>query len=111
MADSTVTKLPTQPERIPISFQLGDKLIDNASVKPLMFQAFTEHVAEAQTLRQPKTWEGRIKRVRMVRQVTYYSGGSPVTAIATFGGCLSWARRPSCKVQRRRVQTRGSKIF
>jgi hypothetical protein len=73
-----VTKLPFQPERVAISFQLGDKLIDSASVKQLMFQAFTEHIAEAQTLRQPKTWEGRLKRVRMVRQVTYYANGVQV---------------------------------
>lgn len=76
-----VTKLATAPLRIPISFQLDDKLIDGAVVKPLSFASFVECIVEAQTMTQPKTFDARIKRTRMMRQVTLYAGNAvvPVT--------------------------------
>ncbi|MBO4228451.1 hypothetical protein [Bradyrhizobium neotropicale] len=58
--------------------QLGDKLIDGASIKPLSFQNFADCIAEAQNMRQPKTFEGRLRRVRMVKQVAYHVNGSTV---------------------------------
>jgi hypothetical protein len=64
--------------KLPISFQLGDKLIDGAVVKPLMFVALADCVTTAQTMTQPLSFEARLKRLRMIRQVTYYSGASPI---------------------------------
>jgi len=52
-------------ERIPISFQLGDVVIDGAVIKPMTFQSFADYVAEAQSMVAPKTFEGRLRRVRM----------------------------------------------
>lgn len=65
--------------KLPISFQLGDKLIDGAVIKPLMFTALADCVTTAQTMTQPSSFEARLKRLRMIRQVTYYSGATPVT--------------------------------
>lgn len=65
-------------EKIPITFQLGDKLIDGAVVKPLTFSSWLDCVTEAQNLREPKTAEGKIRRLRMVRQVTYFANGAAV---------------------------------
>jgi len=64
--------------KIPISFQLGDKLIDGATVKPLTFAALVDCVITANSTTQPKTFEARLKRLRMHRQVTYYAGNSAV---------------------------------
>jgi hypothetical protein len=75
-----VTKLepPKQPDKIPISFSLGDRMIDGAVIKPVTFAAYMGFIAEAQNLTSPKTWEGRIRRVRMTKQVTYYMATAPV---------------------------------
>src|SRR5262245_35600435 len=80
MADSTVVKLDV-PERIPITFQLQDRLIDGAMIKPLSFASFVDCVTEAQAMTSPKTFEARIKRVRMMRQVSFYMGNvvTPLT--------------------------------
>jgi len=74
-----VTKLPAQPGKISISFQLGDTLIDSAVVRPLSFGAFTDCISEARALKQPTAWEARMRRVRMVRQVAYYAGTNQVS--------------------------------
>jgi hypothetical protein len=65
--------------KLEISFQLGDKLIDSAVVKALTFQSFADCITEAQAL-QPatKSFDSRLRRVRLVRQVTYYANGSVV---------------------------------
>jgi hypothetical protein len=73
-----VTKLPAAPERLKIAFQLGDTLIDGAVVRPLSFSAFVECITAAQTMTQPKIFEARLRRLRMLRQVTYYAGNAPV---------------------------------
>jgi hypothetical protein len=65
-------------EKIPISFSLGEKLIDGASIKPMNFGTFAEYVAEAQGMKQPKSFEGRLRRVRMSKQVAYHINGSTV---------------------------------
>jgi hypothetical protein len=62
--------------KIPIAFQLRDQVIDGAVIKPLTFQAFAECVGEAHGMRAPKAFEARLRRLRMVRQVTYYTNGS-----------------------------------
>jgi hypothetical protein len=73
-----VTKLPAQPERIPIAFQLGDATIDGAVVRPLTFSSFADCIAAAQVMTQPKLFESRLRRLRMIRQVTYYAGSTVV---------------------------------
>jgi hypothetical protein len=62
--------------KIPITLNLGDRHIDGAVVKPLSFQAFSDCVTEAQGMKQPKSFEARIRRLRLQRQVTYYTNGS-----------------------------------
>jgi hypothetical protein len=73
-----VTKLPAQPERLKIEFQLGDTLIDGAVIRPLTFAGFSDAIVAAQAMTQPKLFEARLRRVRMTKQVTYYSGNSVV---------------------------------
>jgi hypothetical protein len=73
----TVIKLDV-PERIPILFPLGEQLIDGATVKPLSFQGFVECVNKAVDMTVPTTFEARLKRCRMLRQVTFYIGNTVV---------------------------------
>lgn len=74
----TVTKLPSQPVRYPIAFQLGDTLIDGVIIKPLTFSAFVECITTAQLMSEPKIFEARLRRLRINRQVAFYSGNSVV---------------------------------
>jgi len=53
-------------------------MIDGAIVKPVTFAAFNEFVIEAQSMTTPKTWEGKLRRVRMTKQVAYYTNGTQV---------------------------------
>ena len=73
-----VTKLPAQPVRHPIVFQLGDTLIDGAVIKPLTFAGFVDCIAGAQQLAEPKIFEARLRRLRMMKQVIYHSGNTIV---------------------------------
>jgi len=73
-----VTKLPASPEKIQIQFPLGDTIIDGAVVRPLTFAGFVECVTAAQAMTQPKIFEARLRRLRMLRQVTYYTGNAVV---------------------------------
>jgi hypothetical protein len=73
-----VAKLPTQPQKIAVAFSLGERSIDGVIVKPLTFAALVECVLAAQTGTQPKTFESRLKRLRMVRQVSYFNGNTGV---------------------------------
>jgi len=82
VSDANVTKLPAAPVKIPIKFQLGDTMIDSVIVKPLTFTVFTEVVTAAQGMAEPKTMEARLRRLRLLRQVTYYAGNSPVAMTA-----------------------------
>lgn len=68
-------------EKISIIFPLGDNTIDGAVIRPLTFKAFSDCVTEAQAMKQPATIEARLRRVRLVKQVSYYVNGSvaPVT--------------------------------
>jgi hypothetical protein len=78
VADANVTKLPGPPEKLPVSFQLGDTLIDGVIIKPLTFASFVEAIAAAQIMTEPKTFEARLRRLRLLRQVTFYAGNSQV---------------------------------
>jgi hypothetical protein len=74
-----VTKLPT-PDRIALGdCELGEKRIDGAVVRPLTFQSFVDLLATAQAMTQPKSWDARLKRLRMLKQVTYYHGNTIVS--------------------------------
>ena len=53
-------------------------MIDGAVVKPVTFAAYMDYIAEAQNLTSPKTWEGKVRRVRMTKQVIYYMATAPV---------------------------------
>jgi hypothetical protein len=77
-----VTKLPTAPERIPILFPLGDRLIDGAVIRPLSFSGFVDCVTETQNMASTKTFEARLKRARMARQVAFYVGNT-VTPVSS----------------------------
>lgn len=78
MNDATVTKLPSQPIKYPITFQLGDTLIDGVIIKPLSFAGFVECITAAQMMAEPKIFEARLRRLRMMKQVNYYSGNNVV---------------------------------
>jgi hypothetical protein len=73
-----VTKLPSQPIKWPVKFQLGDTLIDGVIIKPMTFHDFVECITTAQMLQEPKVFESRLRRQRIMRQVTYYSGNNVV---------------------------------
>jgi hypothetical protein len=66
----------TKLEKIPIRFQLGDNVIDGAVVRPLMFQTFAECINDIAAMKAPKTLEGRLRRLRLHRQVAYYINGT-----------------------------------
>jgi len=68
----------TKLEKIPISFQLGDNIIDGAVIRPMSFQNFADYIGEAQAMKEAKTFEARLRRVRLTKQVTYYINGTVV---------------------------------
>jgi hypothetical protein len=80
MAEATVTKLPAQPERIAVAFQLGKDgvQIDGATVKPLSLPAFVDCVLDTRTMNTPNTFEAKLRRNRLMKQVTLYAANTPV---------------------------------
>jgi hypothetical protein len=68
--------MPTGKLVLPMPWQLGDKTIDGAVVNTLSFQNFADYVTEAQAMKKPKTFEGRLRRLRLAKQVVYYINGS-----------------------------------
>jgi hypothetical protein len=81
MAEATVTKLPDVPGRIQISFPLGDRVIDGAMVKALSLPVFVDCVMETRTMTSPTSFEAKLRRNRLARQVVFYMGSAvvPVT--------------------------------
>lgn len=75
--NENVTKL-AQPIKYPIKFQLGDTLIDGVIIKPLTFSVFVECITTAQVMQEPKIFEARLRRLRMIKQVNFYSGNNLV---------------------------------
>jgi hypothetical protein len=65
-------------EKIPIMLQLDGSLIDGAVVKPISFANFGGVVEEARLMKDPKTWEGKLRRARMAKQVAFYANGTVV---------------------------------
>lgn len=61
-----------------VSFVIGEKAVDHIVIKTLSFVQFADLVALAQGMKQPSTFEGRLKRVRMLQQVEYSMAGKPV---------------------------------
>jgi hypothetical protein len=69
-------------EKIPITLQLDGRLIDGAVVKPIGFASFGAVVEEARAMKEPKTWEGKLRRARMAKQVAFYANGTVVDVSA-----------------------------
>lgn len=78
LVSENVTKLPAQPERLQISFDLNGVVIDGAVIRPISFSAFSDIITAAQQMTEPKLFDARMRRLRMVRQVTYYNGATVV---------------------------------
>lgn len=73
-----VTKLPAQPNRLAVAFDLGDKSVDAVVVKPLSFQGFVDVITEANLLSPGKAFDARMRRIRMIKQVSYFNGTSMI---------------------------------
>lgn len=73
-----VAKLPVSPDRLQITFPLDDVISDGAVIRPLSFSSFVECVLSAQQMTQPASFEARLKRVRMLKQVSFFAGNAPV---------------------------------
>jgi hypothetical protein len=71
---TTVVKLPEVPGRIEISFSLGDRIIDGAVIKPLSLPAFVDCVMDTRTMNTPNTFEAKLRRNRLLKQVVFYAG-------------------------------------
>jgi hypothetical protein len=78
MAESAVAKLPTAPEKLVIAFPLGDKVIDGAVIKPLSLPAFVDCVLETRTMDSPNSFEAKLRRNRLLKQVVFYIGNAIV---------------------------------
>jgi hypothetical protein len=76
MAEAKVVKLPDAPEKIEISFPLGDRVIDGAVIKPLSLPAFVDCILDTRTMTSPSTFEAKLRRSRLTRQVTFYIGNA-----------------------------------
>jgi hypothetical protein len=70
--------MPSEKFSLPAPWQLRDKTIDGAVVNTLSFKAFADYVVEAQGMKAPKTFEGRLRRIRLAKQVVYYVNGSAI---------------------------------
>jgi len=53
-------------------------MIDGAIIKLMTFAAFNEFVTEAQGMQSSKMWEARLRRVRLSKQVVYFSGPAAI---------------------------------
>src|SRR5262245_3983249 len=70
---TTVVKLDV-PEKIPISFDLGDRAVDGAIIKSLSLVAFVDCVMATREMTAPKSFEAKLRRQRLIRQVVFYAG-------------------------------------
>lgn len=97
MADDTktATVTPIKLEKIPINFQLGDNVLDGAVIRPMTFKNFVDYIVEANAMREPQTFEARLRRVRLTKQITYYINGTvyPVAALDVIKLSISDARK------------------
>lgn len=64
--------------KIPIAYQLGEKLIDSATVKSIGFAQFVDYIQRARDLKDSKTFEAKLKRIRLQNQVVYHANGTDV---------------------------------
>ncbi|MGY3615662.1 hypothetical protein [Bradyrhizobium sp. USDA 10063] len=76
MADKAVNG--AKLEKIPIKFQLRDHVIDGAVIRPMSFQNFADYISEANAMKGAKTFEARLRRVRLSKQIAYYINGTIV---------------------------------
>jgi hypothetical protein len=78
MAEAAVAKLPSAPEKLEIAFPLGDKVIDGAVIKPLSLAAFVDCVLDTRTMDTPTSFEAKLRRNRLLKQVVFYVGNAVV---------------------------------
>lgn len=65
-------------EKIPIVFQLGEKLIDAATVKAVSFATFVTYITQAREMKGTKSFDVKLKRIRLQQQVDYHVNGTVV---------------------------------
>ena len=85
MAETAAPETKTRLEKIPINFQLDDKLIDGATIRPSTFASFADCIGAAHKMTQPAAFSARLLRVRMSRQVSYHMNGAVVQITPTAG--------------------------
>ena len=76
MAETAI--IETKPAKIPIHFELGEKLIDSATIRPSTFASFAECIGAAHRMTQPAAFSARLLRVRMSKQVNYHVNGAVI---------------------------------
>lgn len=81
-SNDKVTKLPFQPERLPVAFEIDGRAVDSVLIKTMSFGAFVDMLTEATNMPQPKSFEARLRRLRMVKQVQYFNGAAGVQITA-----------------------------
>ena len=59
------------PAKIAIKFELGEKHIDGATIKPPTFASFADCIAVAHTMTTPAAFASRLLRVRLSKQIVY----------------------------------------
>lgn len=64
--------------QVPVSFTIGEKVVDAVIVKGITYSQFVAIAHSAQVMTNPATIEGRLMRARMVQQVDYFKEGKPV---------------------------------
>jgi hypothetical protein len=83
MTESTVVKMPDPPGKVQISFPFGDHVIDGAVVKPLSLTVFVDCVLDTRTMTSPNSFEAKLRRNRLAKQVVFYTGNSVVSVAPT----------------------------
>jgi hypothetical protein len=68
----------SKADKIPIIFQLGDVMIDGAVIRPMSFQNLADYITEASGMKVPTTFEARLRRLRLARQISYFTAGTVV---------------------------------
>jgi hypothetical protein len=68
---ASITPVKSVDNRIPIHFELDNKIIDAASIKPATFASFANCIALAHKMTTPPAFAARLLRVRMSQQVAY----------------------------------------
>ena len=65
----TMPTAPPGPVKIPINFQLDEKLIDGATIKSSTFASFADSISAAHAMTAPAAFSARLLRVQLAEQV------------------------------------------